>query len=224
MARAVGWSPDNLIIDRFGLDYDFIERHGLTWIENLATSKGEYPLNDKRHPDHFKPYVQDYLREYGVRKVESDALLKVPEIGRELCRQAILKYVPANAAAALSAKLTPVRANCAASSIACCAGGGRGARYDRKPAPTTGDSTPAPCSPIRLVVRCAIAQGRRPLGLAALRLHDSRCDRSSAGGRMGSTRCVAVPVGDDADVAAVAGLGRCWGRTPTVHTVTWSDA
>ena len=44
------------------------------------------------------------------------------------------------------------------------------------------------------------------------------CDRSSAGGRMGRTRCVAVPVDDDADAAAVAGLGRCWGRTPTVHT------
>jgi hypothetical protein len=69
MSHAVGWSPDDLIIDRFGLDYDFIERNGLTWIENLATSKGEYPLNDKRHPDHNKPYVQNYLCEYGLRKV-----------------------------------------------------------------------------------------------------------------------------------------------------------
>ena len=111
MARAVGWSPDNLIIERFGLDYDFIERHGLTWIDNLATAKGEYPLDDKRHPDHFKPYVQDYLRKYGVRKVESDALLKVPEIGRELCRQAILKYVPANAPRNYRKKLKPTRAD-----------------------------------------------------------------------------------------------------------------
>jgi hypothetical protein len=110
MARAVEWSPDNLIIDRFGLDYDFIERHGLTWIENLITAKGEYPLNDKRHPDHYKPYVQNYLREYGVRKVESDALLKRPEAGRELCRQAILKYVPANAPRRYRKKLIPVRA------------------------------------------------------------------------------------------------------------------
>jgi hypothetical protein len=109
MERAVRWSPDDLIIDRFGLDYDFIEREGLTWIENLATSKGEYPLNDRRHPDHFKPYVQDYLREYGVRKVESDALLKTPEAGRELCRQAILKYVPASAIRRYQRKLIPVR-------------------------------------------------------------------------------------------------------------------
>lgn len=28
LARAVGWSPDNLIIDRFGLDYEYIEREG----------------------------------------------------------------------------------------------------------------------------------------------------------------------------------------------------
>jgi hypothetical protein len=109
MERAVGWSPDDLIIERFGLDYDFIEREGLTWIENLATSKGEYPLDHKRHPDHDKPYVQNYLRKYGVRKVESDALLKTPEAGRELCRQAILKYVPASAIGRYQQKLIPVR-------------------------------------------------------------------------------------------------------------------
>jgi hypothetical protein len=109
MARAVGWSPRFLEIDRFGLDYDFIERNGLTWIENLATSKGEYPLNDRRHRDHSKPYVQSYLRKYGVRKVEADALLKVPELGRALCRQAILKYVPADASRRYRAKLKPVR-------------------------------------------------------------------------------------------------------------------
>jgi hypothetical protein len=109
MARAVGWSPRFLEIDRFGLDYDFIERNGLTWIENLATSKGEYPLNDRRHRDHSKPYVQSYLRKYGVRKVEADALLKVPELGRALCRQAILKYVPADAPRRYRAKLKPVR-------------------------------------------------------------------------------------------------------------------
>jgi hypothetical protein len=56
MAGAVGWSPDNLAIDRFGLNFDFIERNGLTWINNLATAKGECPLDHKRHPDHFKPF------------------------------------------------------------------------------------------------------------------------------------------------------------------------
>ena len=111
MAGAVGWSPDDLVVERFGLNHDFIERQGLTWIENLETAKGEYPLNDRRHPHHFKRYVQDYLHAYGVRKVESDALLKRPEEGRELCRQAILKYVPASALSRYRKKLKPARAD-----------------------------------------------------------------------------------------------------------------
>ena len=28
LSGAVGWHPDNLIIERFGLDYDFIESEG----------------------------------------------------------------------------------------------------------------------------------------------------------------------------------------------------
>jgi hypothetical protein len=62
MSRAAGWSPYGLVIDRFGLDYDFIEGEGLTWIDNLITSNGEYALDDPRHSDHKKSYVQDYLR------------------------------------------------------------------------------------------------------------------------------------------------------------------
>ena len=110
MARAVGWSPENLIIERFGLDYDFIESEGLTWIDNLITSQGEYPLDHPEHPDHLKSYVQDYLAKYGVRKVEANALVTRPEAGRELCRQAILKYVPANAPRRYLKKLKPFRA------------------------------------------------------------------------------------------------------------------
>jgi hypothetical protein len=55
LEKAVGWSPRNLIIRRFGLDYDFIEKHGLTWIDNLQTSSGK-SLDDHRHRDHYKPY------------------------------------------------------------------------------------------------------------------------------------------------------------------------
>jgi hypothetical protein len=92
MADCVGWSPDNLKIDRFGLDKDFIKRHNLTWITNLRTAKGEYPLDDRRHRDHYKDYVQNYIKEHGARKVEATALVKRPNAGRALCRQAILKY------------------------------------------------------------------------------------------------------------------------------------
>jgi len=86
LSAQVGWSPDNLIIDRFGLNADFIEANNLTWIDD-----------DRRHPDHFKPYVQNYLAAFGARKCEANALVVVPEIGRQLCRDAILRYVDATA-------------------------------------------------------------------------------------------------------------------------------
>lgn len=97
MAGCVGWSPDNLKVDRFGLNKDFIKRHNLTWINNLRTAKGEFPLNDVRHRDHYKDYVQNYIKEHGVRKVEATALVKHPQAARALCRQAILKYLNADA-------------------------------------------------------------------------------------------------------------------------------
>jgi hypothetical protein len=42
--------------------------------------------NDPRHTDHGKAYVQDYFRRYGARKVEANALVVAPELGRDLCR------------------------------------------------------------------------------------------------------------------------------------------
>ena len=94
LSGAVGWSPKKLTVDRFGLNEALIEELGLTWIDNLQTSKGEYPLDDPRHRDHTQPYVQDYLRRYGVRKVEANALVTAPEAGEALCRDAINRYVP----------------------------------------------------------------------------------------------------------------------------------
>ena len=96
LSDAVGWRPDNLTIDRFGLNFDFIEENNLTWIDNLETSSGGR-LDNPKHPDHYKPYVQSYLAQYGARKVEANALVVRPEAGRKLCRQAILKYVSEDA-------------------------------------------------------------------------------------------------------------------------------
>ena len=50
---------------RFGLNADFIDRHGLTWIDNLETSSGQQ-LDDPDHDDHDKEYVQDYIARFGV--------------------------------------------------------------------------------------------------------------------------------------------------------------
>lgn len=92
LTPAVGWDPDLLTIDRFGLNYDFIRKQNLTWIDNLETGSGKR-LDDPSHPDHGKPYVRDYLRQYRARKVEANALVVRVDAGRRLCREAITKYV-----------------------------------------------------------------------------------------------------------------------------------
>ncbi len=109
LSDAVDWSPDDLTVERFGLDYDFIEAQGLTWIDNLETAGGKYPLDDPRHPDHQKPYVQDYLAQFGARKVEANALVVRPEAGRELCRNAILRHVSEEDVAADEAEVREAR-------------------------------------------------------------------------------------------------------------------
>jgi hypothetical protein len=98
LEHAVGWSPDEdrLIIDRFGLNADFIKSHRLTWIDGLETGGGRYNLEDPRHPMHFADYVQDYLKKFGARKVEANALVVAADAGRKLCRDAILKYIDAD--------------------------------------------------------------------------------------------------------------------------------
>jgi hypothetical protein len=93
MTGATGYSPVALIIDRFGLNFDFIKRQRLSWTDNLITSSGE-DLANPNHNDHYKPYVQDYIRRFGARKVEANALVVRPEAGRRLCLNAIRRYIP----------------------------------------------------------------------------------------------------------------------------------
>jgi hypothetical protein len=111
ISGAVGWHPDSLIIDRFGLNYDFIQSAGLSWIENLITgnTNEEKDLADPRHKDHNKPHVQDYIKAYGARKVEANAIVVVPEMGRKLCREAIEKYVSEDAPDEYVENLTDIR-------------------------------------------------------------------------------------------------------------------
>jgi len=81
--RGTDWSPDGLIIERFGLNYDDIERYNLTWIEGLQTSSGR------------ESHDYDYISKFGRKKCESNALFKNDETlkaGEEVCRKAIEKY------------------------------------------------------------------------------------------------------------------------------------
>lgn len=97
LSNAAGWSPENLIIDRFGLNDDFIQANHLTWIDNLETAGKDQNgnarhLDDPEHSDFNKPYVKEYIREFGARKVEANALMSNIPAGRELCEDSILKY------------------------------------------------------------------------------------------------------------------------------------
>jgi len=87
-----GYSPDKLIIDRFGLNYDFIEENHLSWIENLITGSGKN-LADPRHPNYNMEYLQRYLQDIGERKCEANALVVIPEAAQKLCRDAIEEYL-----------------------------------------------------------------------------------------------------------------------------------
>jgi hypothetical protein len=109
LSGAVGWSPVNLVIIRFGLNAEFIDTHGLTWIDNLETSSGGQ-LDDPDHDDHDKRYVQDYIRKLGIRKCEANALVVEPEVGRASCRNAILEHISADAVERYEGKLDRVRA------------------------------------------------------------------------------------------------------------------
>jgi hypothetical protein len=108
LEQAVGWSPNNLTIERFGLNADFIERHNLTWIDGLQTSSGK-DLGERSHKMHFADHVQHYIRKFGKRKVEANALVVRPDAGRELCREAITKHLKLEAIAQYEEKLAEER-------------------------------------------------------------------------------------------------------------------
>jgi hypothetical protein len=91
-----GWNPENLIIKRFGLNKDFIDKHKLTWIDNLYTGRGK-DLGDPKHPNHNMPYLQNYLSKIGKRKLEANAIVTIPDEARKLCREAIVEFLGTDA-------------------------------------------------------------------------------------------------------------------------------
>jgi hypothetical protein len=108
LASAVGWSPENLHVERFGLNADFIRQHHLTWIDGLKTGSGK-DLADPTHQHHEHAYVQNYIEQFGARKCEANALIVRPEAGRQLCLTAIEKHLDLNAIAAYEQRLAEER-------------------------------------------------------------------------------------------------------------------
>lgn len=83
---------ENLAINRFGLNADFIEENDLLMIDGLETGSGK-DLADPNHPDHWKPHVQSYLAEHGPRKCEANALVTRPDAARNLMAEALADYI-----------------------------------------------------------------------------------------------------------------------------------
>jgi len=97
-----GYDPQDLIIERVALNYDFIQRQSYVWIDNLVTGSDKNPgkaksLADPKHRNHKLPYVQDYLQKYGERKCESNVMITTPAVARQLLRTTIEKYLGVDA-------------------------------------------------------------------------------------------------------------------------------
>jgi len=91
--RGTGWSPDNLIVDRFMLNYDQIEEGGLTWIEG----KGFWITGSGKRLDQNHPAVKEWLKKYGPRKVEANAIVVRPDLAERIAEEAIGKYLSGDA-------------------------------------------------------------------------------------------------------------------------------
>jgi hypothetical protein len=81
----------------------FHDDNGLTWIRDASKPSMMAPS------DNGKSYVQDYIAEHGSRKCEANDLVVEPEIGRQLCRDAILEHIPADAVEKYQRKLDRAR-------------------------------------------------------------------------------------------------------------------
>ena len=93
-----GYDPEELEIVRFGLNYDFIEKHNLTWIDNLITGTKKKSLqgvglDNPRHPNNKMNYVQEYIKEFGVRKCEANAIVVIPKVARKFVDDIIKSYL-----------------------------------------------------------------------------------------------------------------------------------
>lgn len=86
------WNPEGLIVDRIGLNLDFIEEHNLMWIDNLESSSGKRPKRDINGNFENK-CIRHYVLKYGERKVEANAILKVQEIVRDYLAKKIESYI-----------------------------------------------------------------------------------------------------------------------------------
>ncbi len=104
----IGYDPTDLEIVRFGLDKDFIEKHKLTWINNLITGSGKN-LASPHHKNNKMPYVQRYIKRFGVRKCEANAIVPMPKIARKFVEDVIKEYLGSDSEERFLAKRQSIR-------------------------------------------------------------------------------------------------------------------
>lgn len=92
--KGLDWYDPDFDVVNIGLTEQQIDDLGLMKIGNLETGGGR-DLSDSRHPDHYKPYVQDYIARFGVWKCEANALVGNPRRAEALLEDAINQFIPA---------------------------------------------------------------------------------------------------------------------------------
>lgn len=103
-----GYDPEGLQIIRFGLNYDFIELHKLSWINNLITGSKKN-LASLNHKNNKMPYVQDYIKKFGIRKCEANAIVTIPEVARKFVDGVIKGFLGDDAEERFLAKRQAIR-------------------------------------------------------------------------------------------------------------------
>ena len=92
-----------------GLNYNFIMKQGYTWIDNLITGSSK-DLANPNHPNHNLPYLQEYLKNYGARKCEANAIVTTPRIARDLMRTEIENFLGNDSGNRFRAKTDRIKA------------------------------------------------------------------------------------------------------------------
>jgi hypothetical protein len=93
--KGLDWDYPDFEVINIGLTENQIDDLGLMKIGNLETGGGR-DLSDRRHPDHHKPYVQEYIHRFGVWKCEANALVGNPRRAMALLEDAINRFIPAS--------------------------------------------------------------------------------------------------------------------------------
>lgn len=107
--KGLDWDYPEFEVVNIGLTEQQVDTLDLMKIGNLETGGGR-DLSDPAHPDHYKPYVQDYIARFGVWKCEANALVGHPAPARALLEASINRFIPAGHPADVEAANEPSQA------------------------------------------------------------------------------------------------------------------